>query len=247
MRAARVLRSSGVRGESVATMASSALIYQIGYVAGMTRSSAMLALVTALGALCAFGAADAAGREWTVVPPAGWQENSGLAAQLSEQMGSEIAGFETAAWQSSDGRADSLMVQWLVVKDAGNRGYLDSYDRDFQRELSVELGDGATAAERPERVVDGVIIRDTVLTSRAMRLRAVRHYRAGRDGLHVLTATCTSEPNTTPCDAALDGARLVVAGAVSLDDQGRLLQFVVAGVVLIGLGVVFWRARGKRG
>ncbi|HEX8114359.1 MAG TPA: hypothetical protein VF516_41800 [Kofleriaceae bacterium] len=159
-------------------------------------------------------------KEWTIDPPAGWQEDAATERQLRDQMTAQkkikFQGIEIRKWSPAveDGM---LLVQWFVLPIDGNiERQIDAFDRGMVKGFAQS----ATTPDGSRKVVGSMVIRDV----RVDRLRGtdiqahmVRRYQPASDGLHVLITVCDVTSDPALCDAALDGAQFTVPDPISLD------------------------------
>jgi hypothetical protein len=158
--------------------------------------------------------------EWQIDAPAGWSRNQELEKRfLAGRVPLESMQTELRLWVSPDQSA-MLMVEWYLA-DLKHRT-----DLEVIKVLDagpLERSQSSMRVERREKIVGSQVIRDSTETGLGMRVRRIRRYQRTSDGLHALVMTCSAAA-VTPCDAAVENARLVAgstpAGVSDADRQG---------------------------
>jgi hypothetical protein len=217
---------------------------------GLVASTALAS--TALASTALASPVRGPSKEWTIEPPAGWQENADLTSKARDQLNSsriKPQEIEVRVW-NPPGRDEILVIQRCVLPIDGNiEDQIDTFDRGVVKAFAKS----SIAVDRSRKVVGSMVLRDV----RIDRLqgtddtrRMVRRYQPAADGLHVLVAMCRVALDPAPCDAALDGVQFTVSNPISLHESsdaayqlGRATGALI--IVLAPLLVLYYLVRRR--
>lgn len=226
----------------------------------MSRFRVVNGLVVASIALAATALASpivGKSKEWTIDPPAGWQEDAAAASKGRDRMAAQkvlkLQGIEARVWGPAE-PGTALIVQWFVLPIEDDIEHqIDVLDRGMVQGFAKS----SIAVDRSRQVVGSLVIRDVRidrLHGADAKAHMVRRYQPASDGLHVLNTVCIVTSDPAPCEAALNGVQFTVSNPISLHDSinaayrlgqasGGLIVF--AAPILLVLYLVRRRSRAR--
>ncbi|HEU0037466.1 MAG TPA: hypothetical protein VFQ53_42940 [Kofleriaceae bacterium] len=208
---------------------------------------ALLALFVSVVVVSVVGGASvasAAGPEWTIDVPAGWEhDRSSASAALTQLEDADIKASEADAYRGPDGSALLVFSMTVDFPTIGSRrGRVSAMEgiarwADTSDEVSYE-----TSEHGNQFVVDQTI------KSGGETKRIRRIYAVDSDGaLHVASGTCASFTRSSECNAALDTLALTVPGESLAGGNDEMIVRIVLALGILGvlLGLFFLLTRRK--